>query len=388
MLRLERCDAADSLLTDFRRSHTTVDAQATSSMLLAMAHIRRGMPGSGQELLEEANWQFNKVHPSIRSEIALYEAYAFFAKRDIASALQAIAKVEPGADIIHARALQLQGFCHSWLGRKREAGASFVGALARLDTCRLRDDIVGATALAGLSVIGYELNDRRVMQLVEDRYSSMQWPLSAARFRHQIEISIAYHADFIGDNKHARDFALKALQTGEGNLSLQIGSYSQLARIEGHSYDVAAAKSWLDAAWRCLNEINDRDIQGVSETTWAVLEFIRESALYDLARSRGVYSRYKTLRNNSLTMYSGGLQNAAGILFTEGFLSLSGNDITVARQCFLDAFKMFRTCDFTPEATESAYWLTVLGDESVRWYITGTLAGISNWMTRINAVKL
>jgi hypothetical protein len=62
--------------------------------------------------------------------------------------------------------------------------------------------------------------------------------------------------------------------------------------------------------------------------------------------------------------------------------------IALARESFRKAHEAYRICEFDAEAVESAHWLAILGDENMHWYVSGSLAGVKNWMTEIHTIKL
>jgi hypothetical protein len=392
MLRLARYTEAEAVLSA-AGGHTTTDAQITSSMLLAMARISLGMPDDGLQILQGASEAASGSHRSIRSEIELYRAYAYFAKRDMLPALRHIGRVAVDSDVIHARSLQLQGFIYSWLGRKRDAAAAYAAALSRLDNCRRYDFVVGAAATAGLSVIAYEINDLALMRMVETRYATMKWPVGNTRYRvhiegyrHQIEANIGDHADFSGDPAKAAAFHALALKTASGNASTQAGSFALLSRIAGHARDHAAARAHLASAWKILDALDAESIEDNIETPWAFVETIRQTAAYDVARARELSARHAKLKTNPLAIHAGSFQHTALMLFVEGLMLKAEGDLPTARQRLHEAHEAFRICELTPEAIETAHWLAMLGDTNMQWYVVGSLAGTKNWMTAMQTI--
>ena len=128
-------------------------------------------------------------------------------------------------------------------------------------------------------------------------------------------------------------------------------------------------------------------LQGTADGSW-ILDVVREIALYDVQRARTLFARYRTLRNNPLSIYAGSEQEMAQVFLTEGLMLQSEGRIALARESFRKAHEIFRVCEFNPEAIESAHWLAILGEENMHWYVRGSLAGIKNWMTEIHTIKI
>lgn len=174
-LRLDRPDEALTALREARAIPCDADQSITLRMLTGAAHVRRGDLEHGLELLLATQRDGATAHRTIRSEIALNVALAQYGRRDLDAADRALQRVEPDADIVHARALEYRG----WVALARldceRATAAFVDALGALDRCRHYDRFLEANCIRVLAHLAVERLDRRTWSIVEDRRAKMDW---------------------------------------------------------------------------------------------------------------------------------------------------------------------------------------------------------------------
>jgi DNA-binding NarL/FixJ family response regulator len=377
LLRLGRFGEVESVLA---QPQPSLDASLTSTMLVSMARLLRGSPDEALEILQAITTQVGAAHQSVSSEFELCLAAVDFAKRDIHSSLDHLLKIRVDSDVIHAQALVTQGFCYHWLGKQRDAATSFVAALIRLDECEQPDAFVAASAMSGLSTAALHLTDVSLMRVVQDRMSKMDWSRNMIRARSVAEANIVSLAIFTGDLERAASLALHSIAAAS-SVTSRAGKYSQLATIARHAGDRFIPHCYMEAAWRGLSEHLDVDIQSGEPTGEVLLNVIQESAAYDAARSRKLSSVYK--RSQTYRMDESGSPDLlrARERYIEGSILKAESSNSKAQECFREAHEIFRRCDSTLYAIESAYALALLGDEAMYWYSFGALAGVQNWMT-------
>jgi DNA-binding CsgD family transcriptional regulator len=117
-------------------------------MLLGTAHVRGGDMARGLALLHAASLRADAADAATRSEIALGTALAYYRTRDFERAERALLDVDPGSDIVYARALE----CRGWIAKCRNdfhvAVEAFEASLAQLDRCRQFDRFLEANLRA------------------------------------------------------------------------------------------------------------------------------------------------------------------------------------------------------------------------------------------------
>ena len=151
------------------------DQSITMRMLTGAAHVRCGDLDRGIEILLAAQIDAATVHRTIRSEIALNVALAYYARRDLDAAERALHLVEPDADIVYARALEYAGWIAATRVDGERATTMFVKALDALDNCRHYDRFLEANCIRALAHLAVERLDFRTWALVEDRRAKMDW---------------------------------------------------------------------------------------------------------------------------------------------------------------------------------------------------------------------
>ncbi len=378
MLRLAQPLQAEAVLAASTGDHASLDAKLTSSLLVAMARTQNGAPDDALERLRTAASQAQDAHRSIASEIEIAFALAYLAKHDTPKALEHALRVRADSDIIHAAALELQGRCHNRLAKHRDAAASFVAALLKMDVCRQTDRALAASAIAGLSCAAVHLPDEAMIRVAEARYREAAWPPTTSDARHTVEANIASHAVFLGDLKKAAAFALSALTNATSDLR-RAASYAQLAGISRRAGDSFIPQTYIGAAWDILLDSNGETIDGHAALE-LLLSVIEETQAHDAPRARKLLSRFKKhlemLPNTERSDFL-----LARERYVEGLIAWAESDLVPAQECFAEAYDVFRQTDSVIHTIESAYALAMLGDDAMYWYAVGALAGITNWMT-------
>lgn len=178
LLRLERPAEARRVLGDAAGIPCTTDESITLRMLTATAHVRCGDIERGLDLLLAVQSDGVGAHRTIRSEIALNVALAYYGKRDFDAAERALNVVEPDADIVYARALEYRGWVAYTKTDGERATSLFASALEALDRCRHYDRFLEANCIRALAHLAVERFDRRTWSIVEERRARMDWSAS------------------------------------------------------------------------------------------------------------------------------------------------------------------------------------------------------------------
>jgi DNA-binding NarL/FixJ family response regulator len=144
-------------------------------MLLGTAAVRLGEYGEGFWRLNEARTRAANAHPTIRSEIALSLALAYYGQRDLDGADRELDAVSADSDIIYARALEYRGWVATARNDYAASATAFKAAIEHLDQCRHRDRYLEANALRALSHLAYEQLDRDLTDWFSRRVRAFNW---------------------------------------------------------------------------------------------------------------------------------------------------------------------------------------------------------------------
>lgn len=386
-LRTGRLREAYVTIVDSRATHTTLDAWLTAQMLEATALIRQGDPDSGLALLVDAARLAVTAHIAIRSEIAFSTALAYWAKRDIDRAESFLALVDPRSDIIHARALELQAWCHTARRDYRRAADFFRLTLLRLDTCQAGDRAINATAISTLAIYAAELFDRDIAQFVEARAQDMSWSsgLSAQRYI-TLEHQALFH-EFAGNTLTAFAYALQAHENASSGSDDVFGwaLRSALARNAGEKF---TAIIFAQRARESLRGLNACELNG--EERFAMLGVAEQCVYFDPDTTVELFSQYGKLTPiDAIVSSAGDPRLAAFETYVSGIVAQAQSNIERAKSCFRQAYEAFKDLGYVRRAVVAANaFLDLADDDDMRSYIAVRLAGITNFIIKGLAPRL
>ena len=140
-------------------------------MLRGTTLVRLGRLEEGLPLLERAAADGASAHHAVRAEAGYDLALAYFTANRLDDAVTALdTYADPGADIIHARALELYG----WIEVRRErypiAARHFLDALEVLRSTTHRDALMVASLLHGMTGIALDTLDLKLFARVRRRH--------------------------------------------------------------------------------------------------------------------------------------------------------------------------------------------------------------------------
>lgn len=192
LLRLGRSREAFDWLRLNELVHTSDDARATHAMLLGAAAERSDDHGTAVELFHRV--QTTNPHPTILAETAYYHALALWRHGRIDGARAALAEaLEPGHDIVGARARALSGWISIAEGRFEDAAAEFATCLGLLGRCVESDDHLRATVIYAQAIIEAEVRQRDLAG-IDREAAQMSWTSDLIETRAQTlrHIGLAY----------------------------------------------------------------------------------------------------------------------------------------------------------------------------------------------------
>lgn len=379
-LRTGRPYDAQRTLLDTRDTHTTLDESLTAEMLLATARIRQGDADTGIAMLAEAQRRSGGAHFAIRSEIALCTALGHWAKREIDLAETCLERVDPRSDIIHARALELQAWCHSARRDYRRSAEYFRLTLLRLDECAMNDRAIKATAISSLAIFAAELFDAEIARFVEMRAQDMDWP-AELREHHYVTLEHqALFAEFSGNTVKAYQLAAQAREHA-ATVPAEIFGWalcSSIARNAGEGY---SAFVFAQRARDLLGTFDARELYG--EERFSILSVAENWAHFDPKLAAELYATYRGLSPiDPMLALAGDSRQTADETHIAGVIAQASGDHDRAVTCYREAFQTFRDLSYVRRAIRSAHALLALCDDAdVRRYTLERLAGTSNYVT-------
>jgi tetratricopeptide (TPR) repeat protein len=387
-LRTGRPHEAQAAITE--TTHATLDASLTAQMLLATARIRQNDADTGLAMLKEAASRAQRAHFAIRSEIAFSTALGYWAKRDVDSAEAYLALVDPRSDIIHARALELQAWCHTTRLDFRRSAEYFRLTLLRLDDCQASDQAITATAISSLSIFAAELFDRDIARFVEERVQSMQersnsidWAPGLSAYRYVILEHQALFREFAGDTIKAYRLAMKACENASTVPDEVFASAlrSGIARNAGEAY---SAIVHAERARELLDALDPRNLNG--EERFAMLSVAETCAHFDPDKAIELFAGYCELKPiDTMFASSGDPRTSAYETFVGGVIAQARGERDHARFYYRKAFDMFKDLGYVRRAVISANAslnLQLADDNDLRSYISAQLAGTYNYISK------
>jgi DNA-binding CsgD family transcriptional regulator len=380
-LRTGRPHEAQRAIIDSLETHTTVDASLTAQMLVASARIRQDDPDTGIAILTDAAARADGAHFAVRSEIAFSTALGYWAKRELDTVEAFLAKVDPRSDIIHARALELQAWCHTARREYRRSAEAFRTTLLRLDECQAHDRAITATAISTVSIYAAELFDRDMAAFVDARAESIEWSSGLMAQRYLTLAHQALFQEFDGNTLAAYQLATQARENAP-TVAFEVfgwGLSSSLARNAG---EIHAATMFAKRADRLLDALDVRSLAG--EERFSLLAAAENCAHYDSERAAELCARYYGLAPvDKMHSSSGGDPRfAADEAFITGVVAQARGEHDRARTCYRTSFELFRDIGYARRAVIAGRALLGLAEDvEVRAYVKTQVAGLSNFIT-------
>ncbi len=379
-LRTGRPREAQAAIVDTLETHATLDASLTAQMLVASARIRQDDPDTGIAILHEAASRCSGAHFAVSSEIAFATALGYWAKRDIDTAETYLAQVDPRADIIHARALELQAWCDTARANYRRSAEGFKRTLVRLDECTAHDRAIAATAICTLSIYSAELFDADLARFVDLKAEQLNWSsgLSAQHF-----LTLVYQAlyrEFAGDTLGAYQYAALARESAP-TIAFEVLAWSMSAIVARNAGEPFTATLHAKRALDLLESIDGQELVG--EERFALLAVAEACTHFDPQRSAQLCTRYFGLAPvDRLVSYSNDVRLTADEAFITGVVAEAAGDSKRARHCYREAFEMFAGIGYVRRAVGAGYALLQLErDEAVLHYVKTHLGATKNYIS-------
>jgi hypothetical protein len=380
-LRTGRPREAQKTIAETRATHVTLDAALTARMLEATALVRQGQPDTGIAMLEEAARDSNDAHFAIRSEIALCTALGYWAKREIDAAETYLIMVDPRSDIIHARALELQAWCHTVRHDYRQAAVFFQLTLLRLDDCEASDGAVTATAISTLAIYAAELFDPGISGFLERRAQRLDWSSGLLELQYVTLEHQALFEQFVGNTLRAYTFAAQAQETAS-TIPDQVCGWalrSDIASAAGEGY---CATVFGQRAQDVLETLDTGALDG--EQRFVLLRVAECCARLRPGEATQLFMRYNELGPiDIMSSASGDPRRAAYEAFVAGVVDQARGNRDQAQAFYRSAFDSFRVLGYVRRAIIAAHaFLKLAESEDLRSYIATQMGQTANYITR------
>lgn len=379
LLRLHRAAEAEVLLRDIIFVDAPLDEALTAQMLFAMARIWSGDAPGGLEILEPLVADAESAHPTLRSEIAFAQAFAYWTMRDLVAAEVALDRIASDADIVTARALNLRGWCALSDREYRTASTCFLATVDHLQKCRAQDHWLAATSLTTTTILAAELFDTTLLRETLARLPMIAQNSGTSTQRCQIALHRGLYAEMAADTIAALNLVREAevLAPNVGYRILAIATHAAICRNAGELLSAAASieqgltlVSSLD-----LTDFHDEDATGL-------LWLAEQVALEHPDTAIELFERYRNLGKPSARLgLAQDIRLVAYEKYIDGLIQEAVGKRTIACNRYREAFRIFRDLGYVRRAAIVALRLIELtGEESFLQYVERHGGPSENWL--------
>jgi tetratricopeptide (TPR) repeat protein len=356
LLRLGRPQEAVTVVSGAFVAHGTLDASLTAQMLLGQGYVRLGEHERGLAILERAERGAAGAHATIRSELALNVALAYFGLRRLDDADAALERVAPESDIVHARSIEYRGWVAVARADFARASREFSQALHRLDACRHADRFLEATAIQGLVTLAAERLDRPGWLLAQARAERLDWSAGGlADPRHLIALAFSMLHEADGRTHEALQWTRVAESAAftEGRALLALCRRAAILRAAAEPFAHADLVAAIQRRFERLgNGPHPGDEHGLP---LALAEEVAYAG--DVLGARALVRRHDALPPSSRMLIMDDPRMAAHRTFVEAVIARAAREEHAARERYQRAFRYYRAIGYTRRAALAAFQL-------------------------------
>ena len=279
-------DEAEGLAED-------ADERVTAAMLRGTALVRVGRAAEGLPLLERSAAEAAGAHHTVRAEAGYDLALAYYAANRLDEAEATLdAHTDPGADIIHARALELYG----WIEVRRErypiAARHFLDALEVMRGTTHRDALMVASLLHGMTGIALDTLDLKLFARVRADVDAMTWSPGLQTRWFAIRRDRAFVELLEGNTAEAWRLADETLFASAAGAQ-RVAALLTVARIARAAGDTFTPERVMQKAAAIASDV-DWGATGAEDRA-ALLALIRDAAEVDTATAATLAALYDAL---------------------------------------------------------------------------------------------
>jgi DNA-binding CsgD family transcriptional regulator len=391
LVRLNRFDEALSVLRDAPPMIEGSDESLTARMLAGEAHVRRGDVAQGLGLLREAQDAAGHAYSTIRSEIALNVAFAYYCLHDFTAAEHALTLVAANEDLISARAISYRAWIAYAHGDGERAARLFVETLEALGACRHYDRYFDANTVRALAHLALERLDPETWNIVRRRCARIDWSFPAlAQPRFFVAYCAAtFYLDVEGDALEAAREARHAERVAPSD-AFRVQARCKRAWLAKAAGEPVAQRDHADSAAELFATLDPRALAGDEKMVPLVLA--EQIAEFQAERALALLELYCGLV--PMAPMKNFVQSPLGEAyrsFVEAAVRERSDDRRLAVQHYRDAFNAFRQSGYPRRAVLAALALWRLtGDRSFHKYADTATSHLSrrSWIRReIGAAK-
>jgi DNA-binding CsgD family transcriptional regulator len=362
---------AEAALRSSFIDHGILDASLTAQMLFASARIRQDDRRGALAALDVAAGAAERAHCAVRSEIAFHRALAHYGDRNLHLAEARLRDVDPGSDIIFARALELRGWIEGARGRYADAARFFRRALSHLEGCRQSDRFLSANCLHALGIFAVEMMDRDGWNFVMERAARMSWDASGLALpRFWLKYLEASMCEVLGDAFRAGWCAREA-EVIAPTPAFALVARCRRAQICRDRGETLTQYEHVLVAQDMYARLDLNALAG--EEALAPIQIARELAhIGDASGARDAYAAF-AVRANRVSRMLGAVEDVRlrGIeSMLEGAMFEAEGSLDAAIFAYNSAFHIFSGLGYTRRAVDAALRLADLtGEPEFRSYI-------------------
>jgi DNA-binding CsgD family transcriptional regulator len=389
LLRLRRAPEAIALLTERFGAAGERREDPVATMLLGTAYARSGDVERGIAVLHDAASTAAAADVALRSEIALGIALARYNAGDLAAAEAELHRVDPGTEVVYARALELRGWIAKRRGDFSAAAEWFESALAQLDRSRQRDRFSEASVVTALGNIAIELLDEARWNAMRQRGDRIAWDGEAmAYYRFWNEMNRSMGDETYGRPRDALQAARKAAAAAPSD-AFRIFAHCRRAAVL-LAYDELLGYEDLAATIRAeFDAIDIGALHAFEEVNLPAVIVATLASIGDAAGAASALERLNALSAAQLAVLTDEPLERGYLVYVEALVADANGDTFSAQHGFRDALRAFRDAGAVRRAVLAALRLVDLNaDESAQRFVDTHVARLppESWL-RVRAAK-
>jgi DNA-binding CsgD family transcriptional regulator/tetratricopeptide (TPR) repeat protein len=385
LVRLYRFDEAHRALQALPPMADRSDEWITAQMVAGEMHVRKGNVSHGLAVLQTAQDCASEAHRTIRAEVSLNIALAYYCLHDFDAADEALSLVDDDADLIHARAVQYKAWITWARGDTGRASSLFLHALRAFDEGQYHDRYFEANCVRALAHLAVERIDRRIWDAVCARRSVIDWSAKGLAEPHFfVAYSAAtYRLDIEGDPVEAAREARHAERIAPSD-AFRVQARCKRAAIARQVGEHHAHRDHVDSAAELFGSLDMQALAGDEKLVAVILA--EELARIRPAEAASLVDMYRSLlpptpmRISAQSPLASAYRNLVDAMTRE-----NSGDRTLAVRTYRAAFDAFREFGYTRRAATAALSLWRLTGERMYYsYLTAVVSELSprSWLRR------
>jgi DNA-binding NarL/FixJ family response regulator len=381
-LRLRQYAEAQAAIVENIDIHTEVDAQLTAQMLLAQVWIHQGNLEEAVTLIDSVSSRAADTNFTVQSEISLTQGLAYWGRRDVRAAENALKLVDPRSDIIHARALEALAWCSAAGGDVKNAVNYLRQAIMKLGECRAQDKALYASAVSMLSAFLAEVLDPSLEKFVFEHSHKQDWTCDPGG-RYLALMSQAHYLEFFGKTVESFQLANEATEIAS-NQVWKVMSWAERAIMAEHAGEAYTAAMYANQALKVLEQVDRSNYSFPGDERICLLTAAEACAVFQPEAAAALFAEFKALATiDRLITLTTETHRKLYTTYVQAVIAQAQGHDARATQLARSAFKGFAKIGYTRRAAEAAYRLMRLtNNKEAHAFIIQATIGVENYITR------